>query len=169
MPKQILKVYKSCLEQLEVRNSFARHIGEPHKHECGIPQGCPFSMVALALVMRPWILLMQGLKIIPRTLADDVMILACDDELHNEIEQGPSHLAEGRSGDTVIGNPTSPAAQTNESQSRHRQGFMPTSAEAKADSGGPTKQGHNHNTSEGAIWRLKAKFRVGFQTTLSYF
>ena len=77
-------------------------------------------MVALALVMRPWILIMQGLKVIPRTLADDVMILACDDDIHNEIEQGPVSLADGRSGNAVIGSHINPDADNHDSQSRHR-------------------------------------------------
>eukprot|EP00973_Karenia_brevis_P014276 1944423-Karenia_brevis.AAC.1 len=33
------------LEQARIYFSFAGHIGTPHRHRCGIPQGCPFSML----------------------------------------------------------------------------------------------------------------------------
>ena len=52
-PKHILHVYMSCIEQLTIRNVIMGHIGQPHKHRHGIPQGCPFSMMILALLMRP--------------------------------------------------------------------------------------------------------------------
>eukprot|EP00973_Karenia_brevis_P016016 2189874-Karenia_brevis.AAC.1 len=62
-------------------------------HRCGIPQGCPFSMMIIALLLRPWHLLTTlGLRrprptrdnhpsttdshVVPRSLADDLLILA---------------------------------------------------------------------------------------------
>ena len=97
-------------------------------------------MVALALVMRPWILIMTGLKVIPGTLADDVMILACEDDLHSEIEHEGQHL--------------SPITRDRE------------------DHGGETVIGIAHGLKKNivdATWALKAKFRIGFQTTLAFF
>eukprot|EP00973_Karenia_brevis_P025190 3474774-Karenia_brevis.AAC.1 len=50
-------------------------LGQPHKHPCGIPQGCPLSMVFISLYMRAWMVQMQNLRAIPRTLADDLLLL----------------------------------------------------------------------------------------------
>ena len=42
-----------------IRFSINHHLGQPHQHRCGIPQGCPFSMDFVALLMRPWIMCMR--------------------------------------------------------------------------------------------------------------
>ena len=55
-------------------------LGEGHKRQRGIPQGCPFSMMLIALLTRPWHLLMQQHNVIPRTLADDLLITASGKE-----------------------------------------------------------------------------------------
>ena len=47
-----------------------------------IPQGDPFSMMVVALVLRPWVLEMRSYAVKPRKLADDLQILAT----------GPNHL-----------------------------------------------------------------------------
>jgi hypothetical protein len=44
MPQRILKTYISCLSKLVIHNVFSGHIGKGHKHHCGIPQGCSFSI-----------------------------------------------------------------------------------------------------------------------------
>ena len=52
IPKPVLNAYKSYLENLLVYNCLAGGMGEPFRRLCGIPQGCPFSMAAVALLMR---------------------------------------------------------------------------------------------------------------------
>ena len=51
-------------------------LGVPHQHPFGIPQGCPFSMIFVGLLLRPWQLQMIALGAIPRTLADDLLLMA---------------------------------------------------------------------------------------------
>ena len=72
MPARILGKYKSYLENLTVRMQIGQTLGEEHQHECSIPQGCPFSMTLVALLMKPWMNQMRQLQVIPRTLADDL-------------------------------------------------------------------------------------------------
>ena len=67
---------------------------------------------------------MQGLKVIPRTLADDVMILVCEDDIHNEIEHG------GHDGKADIGSHLGP---------QHDQGETGRETEV-----GATPSEHNH-------------------------
>ena len=76
MPEQIARAYSAYLENLRVYNNLAGGLGTPYMRKCGIPQGCPFSMAMVALIMRPWILIMRtfgGIKCF--VLADDVLIL----------------------------------------------------------------------------------------------
>jgi hypothetical protein len=65
-----------CLDNLTVYNVLAGHIGRPHHHPCGLPQGCPFSMMVLSLILRPWILKCRELQVKPRALADDILTFA---------------------------------------------------------------------------------------------
>ena len=74
------------LDNLIVYNSFNQHLGQPHHHPAGIPQGCPMSMMVLALLLRPWIIDMKNRELHPRTLADDVLLLA------NSHPTAPTHL-----------------------------------------------------------------------------
>ena len=77
MPQPVITAYSSYLEALMVYNCLAGGVGTPFFRICGIPQGCPFSMAIVALIMRPWILLMRTfLGIQCYILADDVLILA---------------------------------------------------------------------------------------------
>ena len=46
------------LETLVVYNVLAGGMGTPYTKKCGIPQGCPLSMVMVALIMRPCIIQM---------------------------------------------------------------------------------------------------------------
>ena len=75
MPVQILKAYARYVEKMKVYNSIGGAIGHPYTRRCGIPQGCPFSMMLVALIMRPWICLMEKLQAVPNILADDVFLL----------------------------------------------------------------------------------------------
>ena len=77
MPTGVLRAYKAYIDNLLVYNCLAGGIGTPHQRRCGIPQGCPFSMNMVALIMRPWIIMMRkvgGVRCY--ILADDVLILA---------------------------------------------------------------------------------------------
>lgn len=75
MPKGILQAYRGFQEHLVVYNTIARGVGKPYKRRCGIPQGCPFSMMLIALVMRPWVVLMEQMDTVPWILADDILLL----------------------------------------------------------------------------------------------
>ena len=77
MPKPIVRAYKTYLENLRVYNCLAGGIGTPYQRKCGIPQGCPYSMAMVALIMRPWIIMMRSYGSIQcYILADDVLIMA---------------------------------------------------------------------------------------------
>ncbi len=76
MPMRILNAYSSYLENMEVRFQVGGTIGTPYHDRASIPQGCPFSMAMVALLTRPWISLMRQTGVIPRCLADDLLILA---------------------------------------------------------------------------------------------
>ena len=73
-PSGVIRAYKAMMEALVVYISTAGGLGQPHKRKCGIPQGCPFSMMIIALHMRPWLRFMSELGATPRVLADDVMV-----------------------------------------------------------------------------------------------
>ena len=77
MPPKVLRAYRGYLETLNHYNALAGGIGKPYRKKCGIPQGCPFSMVMVALIMRPWIALMRAIPGVEcYILADDVLVLA---------------------------------------------------------------------------------------------
>eukprot|EP00973_Karenia_brevis_P025734 3550088-Karenia_brevis.AAC.1 len=62
-------------EHTTVYNSMSGALGSPHQHPCGIPQGCPLSMVFVSLLLRAWLVQMESLQALPRTLADDVLLI----------------------------------------------------------------------------------------------
>ena len=64
------------MESTLIHNSIGNAYGLGHKHKCGIPQGCPLSMVFVALFLRSWVVHMLSLSVVPRTLADDLFIAA---------------------------------------------------------------------------------------------
>ena len=51
MPVAVLDTYKRYQEGLEVRNSIAGGLGRSYRKEASIPQGDPFSMMLVALIM----------------------------------------------------------------------------------------------------------------------
>ena len=53
-PLNILTAYANYHDSCSYYFFFANHVGKPHKHPCGIPQGCPLSMVLVAFLTRPW-------------------------------------------------------------------------------------------------------------------
>merc|ERR1712242_652533 len=83
LPKRVLQAYADMIFRLGIVNVLCVGLGEHHQREVGIPQGCPLSMTWLALLMRPWILMMRELGVTPRTLADDLLLLA-DGDGHEE-------------------------------------------------------------------------------------
>ena len=77
MPSRVLDTYRRFQEELKVRNSLVGTLGEEYKNRNSIPQGCPMSMMFVALIMRPWMSIMkQGGKVTPKLLADDIFLQA---------------------------------------------------------------------------------------------
>ena len=76
MPERILQPYLRYINNMSIRYQVGSTIGEPHFDECSIPQGCPFSMTMIALIMVPWIRMMRSLDVKPSVLADDLMFVA---------------------------------------------------------------------------------------------
>ena len=56
MPERILRAYLAFLGSLVIYFALPGSLGQGHARPCGIPQGCPLSMVFRALFMRPWLL-----------------------------------------------------------------------------------------------------------------
>jgi hypothetical protein len=76
MPSKVLGAYIRYVEGLQVYNCLAGGLGTPYVRRCGIPQGCPFSMMFVALLMRPWIIMMRAASVTAVLLADDVLIIS---------------------------------------------------------------------------------------------
>ena len=75
-PPGINRAYKNMMENMVIYNSISGGLGGPHQRRCGIPQGCPFSVMIIALHMRPWLIIMESIRVQPRVLADDVLLYA---------------------------------------------------------------------------------------------
>eukprot|EP00973_Karenia_brevis_P055130 7666161-Karenia_brevis.AAC.1 len=75
IPLPILTAYINYHEHVSCYFSIAGAFGAAHKFPCGIPQGCPLSMLFVALYLRPWILQMRHLQALPRALADDILLI----------------------------------------------------------------------------------------------
>ncbi len=75
-PPGILRAYSGFVQNMEVYYQLAGTLGDGHVDRASIPQGCPFSMVLVALLMRPWVSLMRECGVKPRTLADDLLFMA---------------------------------------------------------------------------------------------
>ena len=84
MPEGIVSAYEAYISNLQVYNCVAGGIGKPYTRRCGIPQGCPFSMTMVALIMRSWILEMRNFTgIACYILADDVLIISTGIKMAN--------------------------------------------------------------------------------------
>ena len=79
MPTRILEPYFAYIDNLQIRFQIGKTIGSAHRDRCSIPQGCPFSMTMVSLILKPWINYMIELGVEPRVLADDLMITATGD------------------------------------------------------------------------------------------
>ena len=76
MPRRIVEPYFRFVDNLKIGYQVGDTVGTVHSDRCSIPQGCPFSMTMIALLMVPWIHLMRELDVDPRALADDLMFTA---------------------------------------------------------------------------------------------
>ena len=72
MPKRVLEPYKRFQEALMVHTALANSIGMPYRRGCSIPQGCPLSMMIVALMMRPWVMMLRAMRVEAKVFADDV-------------------------------------------------------------------------------------------------
>ena len=81
MPTRIIDTYMRFHDNLRVYNGIAGGFGIGYYKICSIPQGCPFSMLFMAILMRPLVILTEvpG-KIIMRVLADDVILVGIGQE-----------------------------------------------------------------------------------------
>merc|ERR1711965_1058606 len=84
VPPNVIGTYSRYFEQVQFRNRLGLGVGAPYYKFCAIAQGCALSMPLFALLLRPWILRVRGLGVIPRTLADDVRIQATQSGLHQD-------------------------------------------------------------------------------------
>ena len=69
-------------------------LGEARSLHCGIPQGCPLSMMVIAILMRAWVNIMQARGLQGRILADDIMLLAHGDDHLRRFQVGFSAILE---------------------------------------------------------------------------
>ena len=77
VPAPTLGAYSRMMNNVTVVNSLSIGIGEPYRRHCSIPQGCPWSMMILALLVRPWIHTIEACTAaVPRALADDFCLWA---------------------------------------------------------------------------------------------
>jgi hypothetical protein len=74
MPKAVVDAYMRYHDQVFIYNALAGGFGKPYKKRCSIPQGCPFSMMFIALLMLPWVCMSTAMGLQPRVLADDIML-----------------------------------------------------------------------------------------------
>ena len=86
MPTRIITPYSNFLENLLLYNCLAGGVGTPHSRPCGIPQGCPFSMMIVSLMMKPWVMLMRACLVTCFILADDVLIIATGEKMLYKFE-----------------------------------------------------------------------------------
>ena len=73
-PINILTAYANYHEAAQLMYVIHGTVGQPHTHPCGIPQGCPLSMLFIAFMLRPWVLEVIKLGATPRCLADDMLV-----------------------------------------------------------------------------------------------
>ena len=75
IPKGVLRAYRNFQENLVCHNTLAGCIGQAYSKPASIPQGDPFSVMLVALLLRPWVLQMKALAAYPRVLADDLQLI----------------------------------------------------------------------------------------------
>jgi ribonuclease HI len=100
MPRRILIPYFNYIDSLKIRYQIGSTVGGEHYDKTSIPQGCPFSMTIVALILLPWIQRMRALNVEPRVLADDLMAIATG---KNHIDRTVAALQESKTFFTAIG------------------------------------------------------------------
>ena len=77
-PLCLLWAYSSFQEALTVRFALHGAVGKRHRRQRAIPQGCPWSMKLMAFASVVWARVVQHrvAGVIPRLLADDMMVRA---------------------------------------------------------------------------------------------
>lgn len=75
MPLRVIDTYIRYQGKLIIHNTVGQGIGKGFVRLCGIPQGCPLSMLFIALMMRPWLVAMVALEALPAILADDILVM----------------------------------------------------------------------------------------------
>ena len=77
IPEGVIRAYEGFQENMKIYNSITGGTGKPFKRKVAIPQGCPLSMMFVALIMRPWMMMIQKSgKIRTKILADDIFLQA---------------------------------------------------------------------------------------------
>ena len=76
MPSRLLLPYMAFMENAQFRCVLSAGVGQPERRKCSIPQGCPWSMMCVGMLVTPWL---RGLTAISpnvrgRALADDLLI-----------------------------------------------------------------------------------------------
>ena len=75
MPGSILDAYRRFQEGIIVHNTIVGGIGRGFQRKTSIPQGCPLSMMMMALLMRPWAIKVRATGMMrTRILADDILL-----------------------------------------------------------------------------------------------
>ena len=87
-PRKLLRAYEAFLENLQVFYTIADSAGPYHARRRSIPQGDPWSMMAMALFIRPWIMLAKSKGLLPRSLADDMLLAAKGPRADLRLEEG---------------------------------------------------------------------------------
>ena len=81
MPSRVVDTYMRFHDNLRVYNGIAGGYGVGYYKVCSIPKGCPFSMLIMAILMRPLVILIEVLgRILMRVLADDVILVGIGHE-----------------------------------------------------------------------------------------
>eukprot|EP00969_Alexandrium_andersonii_P306728 13559704-Alexandrium_andersonii.AAC.1 len=73
-PLQVIDAWFRFSHHMVLSNAINGHFGVPYTRACGIAQGCPLSMMWLALALRPLHIRMAARGMAIRTLADDVLL-----------------------------------------------------------------------------------------------
>jgi len=76
MPIGVLTAYFEYIDNIQVKFQVGKTIGKAHHERCSIPQGCPFSMIIVALITRVWVKHIEKQNVEPRCLADDLLFVA---------------------------------------------------------------------------------------------
>lgn len=72
-PPALAQAYVRYVAHLRIYNHYGTGLGRPMRRRASIPQGCPYSMRFLAILIRPWLVISRVAGAVPRSLADDLM------------------------------------------------------------------------------------------------